>query len=326
MEIRPGERHPLERQPESPARLLPCRRGDLAEFCGGARRPLCVTGKHFLLHFNHEGRCRLEQIAGVQCARHERGEGDPDTHDEQCDDEERDPEDGSPNQRGSAFDSAGSHDSTTLVDAGGINGYECRPPSEMGPLSIGCTRQLSARCRSRAVRSRSRYPEPMDETEPSPHEGRDELSIDTPDRSRAVRLARWFLPPYLIAVGLIVFLPAHEARRVTGLVGWIADVLASLGASREVSAAVVEFLANIALFVPMGVLLALAFPTLSWWVVLAVGCLATIGIELVQLALPTRYSTLSDIIANTTGTALGLLLLSWWARARQRRGSDRSPT
>ncbi|WP_168186204.1 VanZ family protein [Agromyces badenianii] len=166
----------------------------------------------------------------------------------------------------------------------------------------------------------------MDETEPSPHEGRDELSIDTPDRSRAVRLARWFLPPYLIAVGLIVFLPAQEARRVTGLVGWLADVLASLGASREVSAVVVEFLANIALFVPMGVLLALAFPTLSWWVVLAVGCLATVGIELVQLALPTRYSTLSDIIANTTGTALGLLLLSWWARARQRRGSDRSPT
>ncbi|MGH3704190.1 MAG: VanZ family protein [Agromyces sp.] len=142
----------------------------------------------------------------------------------------------------------------------------------------------------------------------------------------ASRVARWLLPPYLVLVGLIVFLPAPEAGRITGIVGWAADVLAGLGASREISAIVLEFLANIALFVPFGVLVARAFPAVRWWKVVLAGALTSIGIEAVQLALPTRFPTVSDIVANTIGTAVGLGLTLWWSRARRRRGSDRSPT
>lgn len=142
----------------------------------------------------------------------------------------------------------------------------------------------------------------------------------------AIRIARWLLPPYLVVVGLIVFLPAPEAGRITGIVGWAADVLASFGAPREPSAIVLEFLANIALFVPFGVLVALAFPTVRWWKVILAGALTSIGIEAVQLALPTRFPTVSDVVANTIGTAVGLGLTLWWSRARRPLDSDRSPT
>ncbi|MFB6609734.1 VanZ family protein [Agromyces sp. NPDC056379] len=139
-------------------------------------------------------------------------------------------------------------------------------------------------------------------------------------------IARWLLPPYLVLVGLVVFLPAPAAGRITGVVGWAADVLADLGAPREASAIVLEFLANIALFVPFGVLVALAFPTVRWWKVVLAGALTSIGIEVVQVALPTRFPSVSDVVANTIGTAVGLGLILWWSRARRPLDSDRSPT
>lgn len=124
------------------------------------------------------------------------------------------------------------------------------------------------------------------------------------------------LVPYLIVLALVVFLPARQAGQVTGIVGWAADQLALLGVPREPTAVVLEFLANIVLFVPFGGLVALAFPGTRWVTVLLVGCLVSTGIELVQLAIPSRVATVSDVIANTAGTGVGLLL----ARVRRTPG------
>ena len=129
-------------------------------------------------------------------------------------------------------------------------------------------------------------------------------------------VTRVLLVLYLVALGLVVFLPADDADRVTGLVAWAAEFVASLGAPREPAEIVLEFVANVALFVPFGVLVLLAFPRARWWVVL-IGCLTSIGIELVQLAIPSRVSTVSDVVANTVGTALGVALVRWWALSRR---------
>lgn len=133
---------------------------------------------------------------------------------------------------------------------------------------------------------------------------------------RLVIAARSLLVPYLVVLALVVFLPARQAGQVTGIVGWAADQLALLGVPREPTAVVLEFLANIVLFVPFGGLVALAFPGTRWVTVLLVGCLASTGIELVQLAIPSRVATVSDVIANTAGTGVGLLL----ARVRRTPG------
>jgi glycopeptide antibiotics resistance protein len=71
-----------------------------------------------------------------------------------------------------------------------------------------------------------------------------------------------------------------------------------------------EFFANIAMFVPVGMIAAMWFPR-RWWplaAVLAVGL--SVGIEWTQhVALPTRVSDPQDVLANGTGGVAGALLI-----------------
>lgn len=122
--------------------------------------------------------------------------------------------------------------------------------------------------------------------------------------------ARVLLVPYVVAVAMIVWLPATVASRVTGIAFRLAEYAsAHLGISLSTSYTVFEFLANIALFVPFGLLLAAGWPRWSPWLVILTGYAASATIELVQTLLPSRYPTLSDVIANTLGTIVGCLLV-----------------
>ena len=90
----------------------------------------------------------------------------------------------------------------------------------------------------------------------------------------------------------------------------------------------VEFGANIALFVPLGLLLALLFGPNRWWRAPVICVLATVIIELGQGALlPHRVASVGDVIANTTGGVLGALaaVAIMAAIARRRRFEPHSP-
>ncbi len=134
-------------------------------------------------------------------------------------------------------------------------------------------------------------------------------------RRRLTQSARVALLPYLAALALIVWLPGQDAEAVTGIVATTARMLESLGVPFGIGYPVLEFTANIALFVPFGVLVAVAWPALQAWKVVAAGAATSILIELVQIALPTRYPTVSDVIANTLGAAVGCGA-AWWLRRR----------
>lgn len=128
----------------------------------------------------------------------------------------------------------------------------------------------------------------------------------TPPHGRLRRISRVLLVPYVVLLALVVFSPAQDAARVTGFVWWAADLLASWGLPRRPAAVVLEFVANIALFIPLGILARLAFDRVrSWWVVGA-GFLGSTFIELVQLSIPSRVATASDVVANTLGVAIGV--------------------
>ncbi|BDZ39205.1 VanZ family protein [Microbacterium suwonense] len=122
-------------------------------------------------------------------------------------------------------------------------------------------------------------------------------------------IARVALVPYAIALGLIVWLPASAASKVTDVVFRFARfVSAHTPVPLGLSYTVFEFLANIALFVPLGLLLVAAWPRANAWVVLLLGYATSVTIELVQTLLPSRFTTLSDVIANTLGTAIGCVI------------------
>ncbi|MEV4666455.1 VanZ family protein [Microbacterium sp. LWO12-1.2] len=134
--------------------------------------------------------------------------------------------------------------------------------------------------------------------------------MPAPRTPTVAMLARTLLVPYVLGVALIVWLPASIAGRVTGLAFRIARFVSeNFGIALSTSYTVFEFLANIALFVPFGLLLAAAWPRTSPWLIILIGYATSATIELVQTLLPSRVPTISDVVANTLGTVIGCLAL-----------------
>lgn len=118
--------------------------------------------------------------------------------------------------------------------------------------------------------------------------------------------ARVALVGYLLFIGFTVWLPANVSAKVTGLVGVMARWVSDAGIAPYYQSAVVfEFLANVALFVPVGFLLPFAWSRLRLWQVVLIGALMSGLIESVQGLMPSRYPTISDVIANGLGTLAG---------------------
>ncbi len=68
-----------------------------------------------------------------------------------------------------------------------------------------------------------------------------------------------------------------------------------------------EFLANVGMFIPVGMFFLLLFGRRMWFVAVFAGVALTASIEFVQIFLPDRVSDVSDIIANSLGTLIGVL-------------------
>lgn len=81
---------------------------------------------------------------------------------------------------------------------------------------------------------------------------------------------------------------------------------------------------NVALFVPATALVLLALPRLRWWWVLGTAILGSVAIEVAQGMGSTREGSLSDVVTNTLGAAIGCLLVVQ-GRTRRRRGTSESP-
>lgn len=125
---------------------------------------------------------------------------------------------------------------------------------------------------------------------------------------------RWLLllaGAYALALALIALWPTPVDRGVSvstlAPVRWLADVL-DLKPWEAYN--LVEASANVVLFVPLGALVLLWFSGARWWHAVAIAFATTVTIELLQQALrPDRFATLSDVIANTLGGAIGALLV-----------------
>jgi glycopeptide antibiotics resistance protein len=81
-----------------------------------------------------------------------------------------------------------------------------------------------------------------------------------------------------------------------------------------------EFGANIALFVPVGLLFAMIAGPRRWLGALVAALALTIAIELAQIPMPDRISDPRDLLANSAGAAIGMVVagVGWLVRAAWR--------
>lgn len=114
----------------------------------------------------------------------------------------------------------------------------------------------------------------------------------------------------LAYLGLVIVLtlgPVSGNRR-DSIIWRLVDLFDRFPGTRWLDFGTVEFLANVALFVPIGLLLVLLLERRRWWLAILVGVVLTVAIEFVQQFLPSRVSDPRDLVANAIGTTLGVLL------------------
>jgi glycopeptide antibiotics resistance protein len=141
---------------------------------------------------------------------------------------------------------------------------------------------------------------------------------------------------YLAFVGWVTLTPGSEAPTQSDLV---LRVLARLQRHEHLTWLThdrAEYLANVALFVPIGVFLLLLFGTRFWWLAVAAALAMTSLIETAQRSIPGRVSDERDIAANTMGAVIGVVvglvltfpatLRGWRREARRARLSPEART
>jgi VanZ family protein len=135
---------------------------------------------------------------------------------------------------------------------------------------------------------------------------------------------------YLAFVAWVTLTPQAYASAHIGIIYRVLDALHRRGHLLSIDDVELEFLANIALFVPVGMFLLLLVGTRFWWAALIASFALTAFIEAAQRSIPGRVPDEQDLIANGLGAVIGALvallltLPAEWRRRRRRRSSART--
>ncbi|MFB7843181.1 VanZ family protein [Microbacterium sp. NPDC056052] len=132
----------------------------------------------------------------------------------------------------------------------------------------------------------------------------DEASGTVPAQ-RMLRRTWPLLLAYGVALALIAFWPQHVDKGMGFFLKTITRYLPALTYNR------IEFASNILLFVPLGILLAILLSRRRY-LIMPIGVVVSLTIESAQgVFLSGRTSSISDLIANTAGTCVGLLVVEF---------------
>ncbi len=130
---------------------------------------------------------------------------------------------------------------------------------------------------------------------------------------------------YLGLVGLLTLGPQPSVGG-SGLIWELLDLFARHDATSWITYPVLEFSANVAMFVPIGLFFVLLFGRRRWLLAIVFGVLLTCGIEFAQLYIPGRVSDVRDLISNSFGAVIGVIaaLVVTWPAAHRRRVQART--
>ena len=123
---------------------------------------------------------------------------------------------------------------------------------------------------------------------------------------------------YLAALGCIGFWPTPVDRPLSGFLDDVFSALHENLLTAGINYGVVEGTANVILFFPLGLFLALLLPVRRWGLAALAGLFTSVAIEAVQyLLLSQRQASLRDVMNNALGALLGALVVRL-ARTRPR--------
>jgi VanZ family protein len=123
------------------------------------------------------------------------------------------------------------------------------------------------------------------------------------------KLWRTVLLAMLIPLAFVAYWPSPVDQPVQGQLSGFLGFLHSRGIPGWFNYQFVEASANVALFVPLGAVAALAFAEKRWWQTGAFGLIVSGIMELGQLLfLHNRFASPLDLVTNIGGAVIGALL------------------
>lgn len=130
---------------------------------------------------------------------------------------------------------------------------------------------------------------------------------------------------YLAVVGWLTLTPQSSVLNNT-LLWRLSEFFERFESTEWITFSTLEFVANVALFVPLGLFFVLLLGRRQWWLAIVAGLLLTAGIEFVQQFIDGRVSDPRDLVANGLGTILGTLiaLILTAGKARRLRAQARA--
>jgi glycopeptide antibiotics resistance protein len=130
---------------------------------------------------------------------------------------------------------------------------------------------------------------------------------------RSDQFSRLLLAAYLVVLAVLVFVPSGRAMELGDRLNL--EPLATIDRAMDMGPRSLAFrlmLANVAAFIPLGILLALASPPRARLVIVLVGSIAlSSAVELGQLAISVnlgyayRSTDIDDVILNVAGALVG---------------------
>lgn len=129
-------------------------------------------------------------------------------------------------------------------------------------------------------------------------------------------------------MGAVLLWPVPVDRELYGTILRLLRRLQGHGLPGWVDYEAVEALANVLLFIPLGLLAAALLPVRRWWLAVLLCAALTAGVEGFQdLFLPGRQGDARDVLLNSCGAFLGAAAVATVrrlaaARRRRRRASD----
>ena len=124
---------------------------------------------------------------------------------------------------------------------------------------------------------------------------------------------------YLLLVGWLTLGPQPLDASGRGLLHRIIRFISGDNTLDWITYALVEFIANVALFIPVGVLFVLMLGWRRWWLAVILGVALTVSIEAAQLVLPDRVTDPRDIVSNSIGSTIGVAIVLVVAAVRAKR-------